>query len=53
MADDIREAENGENRIGRLTENWVYGALPIALLLILFAPFVNGIALPVYLSLPI
>jgi len=53
VTDTISESENSENRIGRLTENWVYGALPMAFLLILFAPFVDGIALPVYLSLPI
>ncbi len=53
MADTIGKAANGEDRIGRLTANWVYGALPMAVLLILFAPFVEGVALPVYLALPI
>jgi len=41
------------DRMGRLTANWVYGALPVAVFLILFAPFVGGIALPVYLALPV
>jgi hypothetical protein len=43
----------GEGRADRLTANWVYGALPLAVLLIGFAPFVDGILLPVYLSLPV
>lgn len=53
MANNFGETEKGENRIGRLTANWVYGALPMAVLLILFTPFVEGVALPVYLALPI
>jgi len=37
----------------RLSENWVYGALPFAILLICLAPLLDEVALPVYLALPI
>ncbi|WP_299820430.1 HXXEE domain-containing protein [uncultured Roseibium sp.] len=51
MTDGIEQPSEG--RAGRLTANWVYGALPLALFLIGFAPFVDGILLPVYLALPV
>jgi len=54
MVDESMQASgDGGSRTARLTANWVYGALPIAVLLIAFSPFVDGIALPVYLSLPV
>ncbi|TYC60589.1 HXXEE domain-containing protein [Rhodobacterales bacterium] len=54
MTDDSIGNEAAEDaRVERLTGNWVYGALPLAILLILFATFVEGIVLPVYLALPV
>ncbi|MEM6481943.1 MAG: HXXEE domain-containing protein [Pseudomonadota bacterium] len=37
----------------RLSQNWVYGALPLAILLLGLAPLLERIVTPVFLSLPI
>ncbi|GAB4513302.1 MAG: hypothetical protein Tsb0019_10510 [Roseibium sp.] len=53
MTEGIDCPGGSEGRADRLAANWVYGALPLAMLLIGLAPFVDGIALPVYLALPV
>ena len=37
----------------RLSQNWVYGALPLAILLLGLAPLLERIVTPVFMSLPI
>ena len=37
----------------RLSQNWVYGALPLAIVLFLLVPLIEGTMTSVYLSLPV
>ncbi|MEM9230767.1 MAG: HXXEE domain-containing protein [Pseudomonadota bacterium] len=49
---DQSPAGMGPQAADRLAEYWVYGALPLAVLLVGLTPFVDGIATSVFLALP-